>query len=533
MSGKDIARNEREWERAFALRRDLAPFLDKGFQTRGALQDFCCTHECSRATAYRYLQKARLDDSASILRRAKPGRKFMSVGLSSQHETIIDRVLRGTYLTRNKISVQGALEAANIELAGQGLTTISEDVLKNRIRLMQDRFVERRRNGGQAARQKFQIIKGRNVVRDPLAVVQIDHTLLDVMVVDPVTRECIGRPYLTVLLDLATGMPTGIFLTMNAPSALNLMMAFQRSVFPKAEYLASLGIRHAWPACGLPLTISSDNGTDLKSKAFNRGLELYGVEHVFRPIAQPHLGGHVERCIGTYQRFVQKLPGTTFSSVEAKGTYKPEKNATLTLRDVEKLLLDYILDVQIHRKKGKLQTSPINAWNLSWKSRDTCPRLPQDPDRFRLDFLPYENRRIQREGVEFSSMFYRSTHLQKMKDCGVTHVTLKFDPTDIRTVHVSADDKVYFDAKSEHFPSNPLSLDDWLELRRSRDRRLNQNLNAPDPAMAHEYHQGVLREAQRLKRATTVTKSTAMPSGQDIRHVLRSQRFSERGGNYE
>ena len=32
-------------------RSNLAPFLDKGFQTRGALQDFCCTHECSRATA--------------------------------------------------------------------------------------------------------------------------------------------------------------------------------------------------------------------------------------------------------------------------------------------------------------------------------------------------------------------------------------------------------------------------------------------------------------------------------------------------
>ncbi|MGJ8686390.1 MAG: transposase [Spongiibacteraceae bacterium] len=533
MSRKDIARDEREWERAFALRRDLAPFLDGGFKTRGSLLEFCNAHGCSRATAYRYLQKAKSDDSARVLRRAKPGRKFMSIGLSDEHETIIDRVLRKEFLTRNKISVQSALKIANVELAGHGLTKISEDVLNNRIKVMQDRLVERKRNGGKAARQKFEIIRGRNYVRDPLAIVQIDHTLLNIMVVDPETRECIGRPYLTVLLDLATGMPTGIFLTMNAPSALNLMMAFQRSVFPKSEYLASLGIQHAWPAHGLPLTISSDNGTDLKSKAFNRGLELYGVEHYFRPIAQPHWGGHIERCIGTYQRFVQTLPGTTFSSVEAKGTYKPEKSATLTLLEVEKLLLNYILDVQIHREKSRLQTSPINAWNLSWESRKSYPRLPQDPDRFRLDFLPFETRRIQREGVEFSGMFYRSAQLQKMKDCGVAHVTLKFDPTDIRIVHVSADDQIYFDLRSEHFPSNPLSLDDWLELRRNRGKRLNQNLNAPDPAMAHEYHQGVVREAQRLKRATTCSKPAAMPQGRDVRHLLRSQRFSERGGNYE
>ena len=42
------------------------------------------------------------------------------------------------------------------------------------------------------------------------------HTKLDVMVVDLETGECVGRPYLTTLIDLATRMPTGIFLSMDA-----------------------------------------------------------------------------------------------------------------------------------------------------------------------------------------------------------------------------------------------------------------------------------------------------------------------------
>ena len=78
----------------------------------------------------------------------------MSIGLCEEHETVIDRVLRKVFLTRNKISVRSALKVANLELAGQGLNTISEDVLNNRIKIMQDRLVERKRNGGQAARQK-------------------------------------------------------------------------------------------------------------------------------------------------------------------------------------------------------------------------------------------------------------------------------------------------------------------------------------------------------------------------------------------
>ncbi len=63
-------------------------------------------------------------------------------------------------------------------------------------------------------------------------------------------------------------MLTGIYLSIDAPSAVNLMMAFQRAVFPKADYLRQMGISLKWPAHGLPLVISSDNGSDLKSKAF-------------------------------------------------------------------------------------------------------------------------------------------------------------------------------------------------------------------------------------------------------------------------
>lgn len=519
MSKKDIARDEREWMRAFALRKDLAQYVTTGFQSRAALMDFCKEHSCSRSSAYRWLARAQKDDRAAALLRIRPGPKLMSTRLSDAHEAIITRFIRHEFLTRNRIKLSRVLKLTNSELAGQGLHTISMSALKCRIVTLPDRLVTQKREGSKAARQDFQIVKGRYEVKDPLSVVQVDHTKLDVMVVDLETGECIGRPYLTTLIDLATRMPTGIFLSMDAPSAVNLMMAFHRSVFPKTDYLAVLGIPHEWPAHGIPQTISSDNGADLKSKAFNRGLDQYGIEHIFRPIAQPHLGGHVERFIGTIQTFVQTLPGTTFSNVGAKGTYQPEKQARLTLLDVERLILNYMLGEYVGDKKRRLLTTPLNMWNVSWQESGALPRLPQDPHRFRLDFLPFEQRKIQREGLEIFGMFYRCDALQKMKNCGVQNVTVKYDPTDIRIIHISADDETYFDARSEKYPHYPLSLDDWNRINRDRDERLNRNLSAPDPALAHDFQKQILHEAKQRYRNINGKFGSRLPSGQDIRNL--------------
>ncbi|MCK8463526.1 transposase [Aliiroseovarius sp. CAU 1755] len=529
MSKNDIARDEREWARAFALRKDLAPYIHTGFQSNAVVKDFCRAHEISKSSAYRLLNRLRANDRAAALRRSKPGPKKMSIRFCDETEKVVYDYLRKVFLKRNKISVAKALKQINGELSDLGLPGISKTALTNRIETIPDRVLKLKRHGGTAARQAYQIIRGRYVVKDPLAVVQIDHTVLDIMVVDPDTCECIGRPYLTVLLDIATRMPTGIYLSMNAPSAINLMKAFHRSVFPKAEYLAELGIPYEWPVYGLPLVISSDNGTDLKSEAFNWGLEQYGVEHIFRPVAQPHLGGHVERFIGTIQTFVHTLPGTTFSNIEKKGTYQPEKQATLSLRDVERLLLEFILRDYVHDRKRRLLTSPMNAWNVRWRESKSRPHLPSDPERFRLDFLPFENRNIQREGLELFGMFYRSEHLQKMKNCGVQNITIKYDPTDIRIVQFSADNETYYEARGEHFPRNPLSVDEFQKLRKTREERLNASLSVPDAAEAHDFRKQILADARKRKKAATSSEMSSLPQGRDIRDLGGFRGFSERG----
>src|SRR5260370_38220902 len=67
----------------------------------------------------------------------------------------------------------------------------------------------------------------------PLEIVQIDHTKVDVFVVDEQTREPISWPWVTLPLDVFTRMVTGFYLTMEAPSRCSHYLCFSHAAFDK------------------------------------------------------------------------------------------------------------------------------------------------------------------------------------------------------------------------------------------------------------------------------------------------------------
>ncbi len=54
---------------------------------------------------------------------------------------------------------------------------------------------------------------------------QIDHTLLDVIVVDPETRAPLGRPWLTMVVDQRSRIPVGFHLAMEPPTGAHVAAA--------------------------------------------------------------------------------------------------------------------------------------------------------------------------------------------------------------------------------------------------------------------------------------------------------------------
>jgi putative transposase len=78
-----------------------------------------------------------------------------------------------------------------------------------RIARLDPRLVKRGRHGAKAAHDAFGPVGGAYDVTEPLAVMQIDHTPVDAIVVDSLTRKAIARPWLTLAIDVATRVVMG------------------------------------------------------------------------------------------------------------------------------------------------------------------------------------------------------------------------------------------------------------------------------------------------------------------------------------
>jgi putative transposase len=65
-----------------------------------------------------------------------------------------------------------------------------------------------------------------------LELVQIDHTLADVIIVDSHHRRSIGRPWLSLAIDVATRSVLGFHVGLEAPSALAVATPFAIRLAP-------------------------------------------------------------------------------------------------------------------------------------------------------------------------------------------------------------------------------------------------------------------------------------------------------------
>jgi putative transposase len=318
-----------------------------------------------------------------------------------------------------------------------------------------------------ALRERNRLVKGSYTITEPLAVVQIDHTVADVFVVDPISRACIGRPTLTVAIDVATRCVMGFCLSLEAPSALLVALCLEQAVFPKGEWLARIGVAAEWPMHGQPAALHCDNGREFHSAGFRRGCDLNGIDTIYRPPGTPRFGGHIERLIGTLMRRVRLLPGSSYSSdLLGKRPSRAEERAALTIADLRGFLVEDI--ARYHAKTHRaLGVSPRNAWHLAWSRANALPRIPDNMATFRCEFLPLRRRVIGREGIELFNLKYSSEALAPEVMLGAPRV-VRFDPRDLSAVYLEREgkDPLLIPLRDTALP--PMSLWEWRSLHRTR-----------------------------------------------------------------
>jgi putative transposase len=423
-----------------------------------AAEELSCGSTHVYALLRRYADDPRL---TSLLPRPR-GRTAGETLLDPAVEAVIETAIDEFYLTRQKPRITHLVAEVRRRCTIGSLALPSRKAITARVRSRNARDVAIKRHGRKAARDRYGPVKGSLVSDSPLAIVQIDHTLVDVIVVDSECRRPIQRPWLTLAIDVHSRCVAGFHLSLEPPSATSVAICLTHVALGKDSWLAERSIAADWPVSGIPVRLHLDNAQEFRSEALKRGCEQYGIEIDYRPVRTPHYGGHIERLIGTMMGKVHLLPGTTFSNISEKGALDPAKNAAMTLDEVERWLGNAIAGVyhrELHRGIGM---PPLEAWRRGTVGDGSRPdhgkiAAVADPRRFLIDFLPIERRLVRRDGVRLYSISYWADVLSTWIGEPVPMI-VRYDPRDLSRIYLLGPDNIYYDLAYRNLRRPPISL---------------------------------------------------------------------------
>jgi putative transposase len=310
--------------------------------------------------------------------------------------------------------------------------------------------------------------------RQALGIVQIDHTLVDIMVVDEVLRESMGRPWITVAIDIATRVVLGFALRLDPPSATSVGLALTMACLSKNEWLKERHLDFEWAPAGVPKLIHMDNAKEFHSLALRRGCERYGISLEYRPPGRPQFGAHIERYLGTLMKRIHGLPGTTYSNPIERGKYRSEARATMTMAELERWMALEIGGRYHQRVHRGVHAVPAQLWAHAVRRKP--PPVVTDPARFVIDFLPADSRRVGRNGFQINRIRYWDPVLSRIFPPSA-RVLVRHDPRDLSRVFVpSPTNAEYLAIPYADLRRPPITL---AELERARTQLSAKGLSKP------------------------------------------------------
>jgi len=192
--------------------------------------------------------------------------------------------------------------------------------------------------------------------------VEIDHTPLDLIVVDLDDRLPLGRPTMTLAVDVFSGFPVGLYVGFERPSYLAVMYCLRHGILPKPNVQKLYGTRHPWPVMGLWEKLVTDNGKDFTGANLDDTLAQLGIVRDFAPVGHPWFKGTIERRFRSQNTgLIHGLPGTTFSNMVQRGDYDSGQHACVSLDAFWKILHIYLLDIYTQQHHDAYEGLPAQV----------------------------------------------------------------------------------------------------------------------------------------------------------------------------
>ncbi|AZJ23132.1 transposase [Bacillus wiedmannii bv. thuringiensis] len=265
-------------------------------------------------------------------------------------------------------------------------------------------------------------------------VCHIDHTELDIELVDSKTKKSLGRPWLTLMTDAYSRRVLSFFLTFDPPSYRSAMMVMRECVR-----------RHS----RLPQIVVVDNGKEFSSVYFETLLAYFEITKKSRPPAKSRFGSVIERMFGTTNTmFIHNLKGNTLIMKDVRQVTKsvnPKTHAVWTIKELYGYLNEWFEDVYHKLSHPALGQTPLECFEQSFAisgSREF--KLIRYDDEFKVLTLPSTSKGTAKvhvgRGVKIDYKYYWCSEFSNPK-VENTNVAVRYDPYDISIAYAYVNNK--------------------------------------------------------------------------------------------
>lgn len=506
-----------EWTTAVFRHEIIKNIIDNKLTTE-EIKEIAAKNKVHYSTIYRWIKKFNSEGNITVLgskkRTGGKNKSRLDLGL----DNVINEAIANIYLDASKKSITKVIREITLRCKELDLNPPHQNTIRNRIKNLSEEEVLKARFGNKAARDKFDPIKGNFPGANyPLSVVQIDHTTVDIILVDELYRKPFKRPILTVAIDVFSRMVVGFHLSFDPPGEMGTGLCISNAILTKDLLLEKYGIQGDWPCWGTMSTIHLDNAKEFRGNMLKKACQNYGINIEHRPIATPHWGGHVERLLGTFSKEIHNLSGSTFSKVSDRENYNSIEKASLTISEFEKWLTIYIVNIYHQKVHSSLMMSPLEKYKsgifgLNGESGTGLPPKLFNERRIKLDFMPFVERTIQEYGVLIDHITYYDDILRKYihsredssKYSKKQKYIFKRDPRDISIIYFY--DPIlndYFEIPYRDTSKPPISIWEFNEVV-TKLQKSNISINEDSIFEAYkemdEIEMKAIRETKRLKR---------------------------------
>ena len=401
----------------------------------------------SASTAYKWIKRFNESDDnieSLIIQNYKKGNRVER--LDKDASDFCNKAINEFYMQSTRPTIQGTLFRAIQLISNENknrpkdmyLKLPSYSYIRKKIEGLNKYTIDKARHGKQYADLHYRTSIGTTPTNGPLSRVEIDHTPLDIDVIDDEHGEIIGKPTLTTLIDCDTKCIAGAHLSFESNSYSRVVAALKHAIFPKIDLKEKYpSIKNEWECFGLMTMIASDRGAEFIGNNLESLCLSLGIELNIMPARRGDNKGSIERLQKTINEMVtNNSPGKTFSSTHVRGNgINTREKACIKISTMKEILFKSIVDIYHQKNHRSIGMSPAEKWRQSIKVEEIY--LPISTDFFDSHSGEVAERKLTHTGIEINSLIYNSVELGIIrKEIGSTNVRIRWNQEDLGYIFV-------------------------------------------------------------------------------------------------